>query len=222
MSKEYTRRISTLGNVPSQGPFIFFDDFEALLKWTKYDGPGDSIYELDPTIAYSGNQSLHIKSRTTNATENDIIGTRIKLFMTPSKKLNQSMIFRSPDFTKIKTIDFYHTLDDTLTLHFPTIRFSPAGPKWQYLDSAGDPQDIPGAIYPLSVNAWHRLHLLADLNTNKFISMSIDSRHYDLSNISIEAYSPGVNMYLDITAFIVTAGAAPAEIYIDDFLVHEL
>ena len=222
MSREYTRRISVVGNVPSHGPFIFFDNFEDLLKWTKYDGPGDSIYELDPTIAYSGNQSLYIKSRTTGAAEDDIIGTRIQLHMTSPKKLNQAMHFRSPAWEKIKKLQFYHTLDDALTLHTPTIQYLPNVPKWQYFDTNNVAQDIPGATYRLLGNAWHRLQLLADLNSDKYISMMIDSRYYDLSAFSLFTDTPGTGMYLDVIINTFTMGAEPSELYIDDFLIHEL
>jgi len=222
MSREYTRLISVLGTTPSHGPFIYHDDFEHLLKWTKYAGVGDAIYELDPTIAYSKNQSLYLKTRTTGAAEDDQIGTLMYLYMTPPKKLNYAFHFRSPDFTKIKKIRFYFILLDGVNRHYPTIIFYPNTPQWQYHDSADAPQNIANAIYPLQNLAWHRVQLLADLNSDKYIALKIDSRYYDLSAFSLYHPTAGTPMHLYVHIDMYTIGASPCEMHIDDFLIHEL
>lgn len=222
MSQEYTRRISTLGNVPSHGPFIFFDDFESTLKWSKYEGEGDSIFELDPTISYSKNQSLHLKTRTENAAESDIIGAKILLYMSPSKKLNQAIHFKSPDFTKLSHLQFWFTLFDGSHQHYATLQLRPADPKWQYRTDEVFMEDIPDSAFLPLDDAWHRLQLQADLNTNKYISMIFDNHLFDLSGLSYYHTTSDILTHFDITIEIHTAGASPCELHIDDFLLHEL
>ncbi len=222
MSREYTRRISVLGQVPSHGPFTFYDDFEGILKWTKNIGAGDSIFELDPTIANSGNQSLHMKTRTTGAAEDDTIGAIIHTHMLPSKKLNQSVLIRSPDFTKIKSIEYYFDLFNIPLHHFAQILFFPNTAKFQYTDHNNVLQDIPDTDRKPAPNAWHRIQLLADFNSDKYISLIFDSHFHDLSQFEI--HNPGYTIHTFFESFIniTTIGAAPCELYIDDFLIHEL
>ncbi|MBA7633908.1 hypothetical protein ES703_41479 [subsurface metagenome] len=222
MSREYTRQISVIGNVASHGPVILFDDFESLLKWGIYSGEGDSIFELDPTLAYYGNQSLYMKSRTTDAAEDDIIGANRRLYMSPALKLNQAVHFLSPDFTKINKIVFYFTLADGAVIHYPTVVFDPNTPLLQYHDFENNPQTVPGTNYKPAINTWHRLQLLANLVSNRFIGITLDSHFYDLSPYSLYTYANPASTRLDIYLMIYTAGAAPAELYIDDFLIHEL
>ncbi|MBA7609566.1 hypothetical protein ES703_16757 [subsurface metagenome] len=222
MSKEYTRRIAILGNVPSHGPFVYFDNFEQLLKWTQYEGIGDAIFELDPTTAYSGNQSLYLKTRTTGATTNDKIGAEILLYMTPSRKLNQAIHFRSPDFTKIKRILFWFTLFDGSNQHYATVQFLPNDPLWQYRDFETAMQDIPDSAYNLLVNAWHRLQLQADLNTHNYISMIVDNHHHNLSTLGYYFGAEDTLTHFKIRIELHTIGSDPCELYIDDFLLHEL
>ncbi|GAI99933.1 unnamed protein product, partial [marine sediment metagenome] len=89
MSKEYTRSHTIYGNVALAGQIMDHDDFESLLKWVKFEGEGDSIFELDPTLAKHGNQSLYIKTRTTDAA----IGDEIGAFRRTHCGLTQNMAF---------------------------------------------------------------------------------------------------------------------------------
>ncbi len=223
MSKEYTRLIAVLGNVPSHGPYLYFDDFEHLLKWTKFAGEGDSIFELDPTVAYSQNQCLYIKSRTTNAAEDDVIGAHIYTYLSPSLKLNQSIHFKCPDFTKTKTIIFYFIHYDGTYAHSAAVQFLPNTPKWQYRDINGDFQDIPLSAYSLHYNAWHRLQLEVNHNTHKYVSMTINHLHFDLFDLNylLNPDDSTPTCFYSIINFS-TIGAAPGELRIDDFLLHEL
>ncbi len=222
MSREYTRRISTLGSVPTHGPFTAFDDFESILKWVQNVGTGDSIFELDPTIANSGNQSLHLKTRTTAAAEDDLIGAIMYTHMLPSKKLNQSILFRSPDFTKIKEIKFFFDFYNIPLRHFAQIIFLPNTAKFQYADHENIPQDIPDSDIKPYPDAWHRIQLLADLNINKYIALIFDAHYFDLSHLKLFTDSHLLNTYFLTYINIATIGAAPCELYLDDFLLHEL
>ena len=222
MSREYTRRIATLGNVPTHGPFIYFDDFENLLQWTKHEGVGDSIFELDPTIAYSKNQSLLIETRTTNAAIGDRIGARRDLYMLPSKKLNASIHFFLPNTIKITSLDFYFSYDDYAGERRPEILFLPNTPIWQYVDAAGNPQNITGSAHPLALSTWHRVQLLADCNINKFIALIIDDKYFDLSAFTFFSNEVPNPLALQMIFAIKTSTASPCRAYLDDALIHEL
>lgn len=222
MSREYTRLISVVGNVPAHGPIVLYDDFEHLLKWTKYLGEGDSVFELDPSFSFSKNQSLHIKTRTTDAAENDIIGARLLSYIPPSKRLNLSTHFSCPDYTLIKLLQFWFILFDGTNKHHSLLQLKTATPIWQYRDSIGTAIDVPDSgLLPFD-NAWHRIQLLADLNTHKYIHMILDNNLFDLSALTYQHETDPKLTHLEVEIQIRNTGAAPCELHIDDFLLHEL
>ena len=221
MSKEYTRRFSSIGNIPSHGPFIFFDDFEDLLKWTKYEGTGDSIFELDPTVAYSKNQSLYMKTRTTGAAVDDIIGAIIETYMLPTLELNASIHFQYPNITKVKRIAFLFTFYDGTRKHIPEIHFFPNTPIWQYKGLDGDMHNIPDSAYSLRHGVFHRIQLLSNLNTDKYIALIIDNHYHNLSAYDIYNSPFAQFIYINLLISVTTFDTSPAELYIDDFLLYE-
>ncbi|MBA7545414.1 hypothetical protein ES705_37782 [subsurface metagenome] len=222
MSREYTRRIAIVGNVPAHGPIIYYDDFEDLLKWSKLGGEGDSIFELDPTDAFSKNQSLYMKTRTASAAEDDLIGAYRYLYMLPSKKPNQAIHFKALTFTTIKHLIFRFILYDGVNQHSAGVRFVPGTPTWQYKATDLSWPAIPDSGYPLAINTWHRIQLQIDLNTNKYLSLIVGHRHLDLSAFQYFFDPDTTDSHMYNIIEIETIGAAPCELRIDDFLLHEL
>lgn len=222
MSREYTRRLSTLGSIPTHGPIIFYDNFDNLLNWYKTAGVGDSIFELDPSISFSSNQSLFLKTRTTDAAQSDGIAANSWIYLTPSLRLNQSVFIRSTDFTKMLhlTIAFHHY--DYTNVHRPGIRFTPATPSWQYADTGENYQDIPNSAYKLSANCWHRIQLIADLKIGKYISLIVNTIQFDLSPYDFQVVATPTPAYLWSQIGFLTAGAAPGDLNISGLLLYEL
>ncbi|GAI59865.1 unnamed protein product, partial [marine sediment metagenome] len=156
MSKEYIRTINILGEIPIAGQVVMYDDFEHLLNWTQMAGEGDSIFELDPTLAKQGNQSLFMQTRTTAAAKDDLIAAERHLYILPSKVMSLLMAFRMASITTIKYINFTINFFDGTLSHTPIIRFLPNTPVWQYLEDDGSTYtEIPDMATTLRLGAWH-------------------------------------------------------------------
>lgn len=222
MSKEYTRLFSSIGSVPSHGPFIFHDDFENILKWTKHYGGGDDIFELDPSMAYSKNQSLILKTRTTGAAIDDTIGAIINHYLLPSIKLNTSIHLRWPETAKIRSITFFYTFYDGINLHKPRVKYDINTPLAYYHDASDNPQAIPDSAFLLGQNVWHRFQLLVDLNTGKYIAFIIDNHHLNLSAYGIYTTTNPTAITLKLELSISAIQNLPCQIYLDDYLCYEL
>ncbi len=222
MSKEYTRQITALGITPNHGPILYQDDFEHTLNWVKSGGVGDAFLELDPSLAFSGNQSLHLKTRTTDPAENDNIAADLLTYISPSKKLSHAFFFRSPSFDAIKQILFSAGYYDGTDIHDYSIQFNPPTPIWQYRDSGGILQDIPSSALIPRISAWHRFLLNINLNTEKYISFSFDNHFFDLSDLSYHVDTSVTLTHHKTQIKIWAEGAAPADLSVDDFITHEL
>ncbi len=222
MGREYTRRNTIFGNIPTYGEILLYDDMEDLLKWTQDNNLGDDVFALDTTIAYNLSKSLHMKTRTTSAAVGDKIGAQRRLYITPSKKVINNCLFYSPDLTLIQFINFRLQFYDGSDVNQANIHFFPNTPKWKYFDSAGALTDVPGATAHLYSGGWHRVAISVDFANKEYLLLTIDHNTYSLANKSIftstDATKPHILLFVEIE----TAGAAAAEIYLDEYLIHEI
>ncbi|GAI81611.1 unnamed protein product, partial [marine sediment metagenome] len=156
------------------------DGISAVVDCEYYDavggvGVGDSIFELDPTVAYAGNQSLHMKTRTTEAAQFDTIGARGYFYLSDTKKLDMSVHLKSPDWAKIHLLSFYFNFFDATHSHYVALDYRHDLPIWKYRALDGLMYDITDSDFTPLALAWHRLRLQADLNTNKYVAMIFDN-----------------------------------------------
>lgn len=222
MGKEYTRQITALGITPNHGPILYQDNFEDVLKWEKVGGVGDSFLELDPSLAFSGNQSLHLKTRTTSPAENDNIAADLYTYISPSKKLSHIFYFSSPAFAAMKQLLTVFSYFDGTNIHDYGIQLNPQTPIWQYRNSGGSLTDIPSSgVLPYN-NTWHRFLINVNLNTKKYISLSFDNHFFDLSALSYHTDTDETLTHHKTKIKIWAQGAVPADLSLDDFLIHEL
>ncbi len=222
MGKEYTRQATILGQIPIAGQIITYDNFEGLLHWLKYLGPGDSIFELDPSLARTGNQSLYFKSRTTSAAENDLIGGVRNFYLLPSKRMIITSSFYITNATPIKYIAFLFYWYDGAKIHTARVHYNPNTPSWEYYDSAGDPIVIPALAINFAFHTWHTVSLHANFHADKYISLVVDHISVDLSDLSLQVNTSTSYSTLATHIFLCTAGAAPASLNIDECIIHEL
>ena len=222
MSKEYTRSMSILGSLPVAGQIVLFDDFESILNWTKTEGEGDSIHELDPSLSKHGNQCLHLKTRTTGADTGDIIGTKRILHLLPSKVMSFSIAFRTPNHVRIDTILFLFKWKDGSQDYNAQIRFKPNVPSWEYYDSAGQYTLFTGLDEKPAIDTWHFINLKVNFATHHYLSLQYDHLLADLSALAVNLGAGATDTSSSAWIQFQTAGANPAELYLDDALIHEL
>ncbi len=222
MSKEYTRLVTVLGQIPVAGQIIFHDDFDGLLNFTKEGTAGDFIFEIDPSIAYKGNHSLKIKTRTAEAAESDEISAVHYSHLSVSKLLVASGRFLSPDFDKMAVLEFDFVLYDETNLNRAKVSYIPSVPSWRYLNSGNVETAIVGATAKPFAAGWHFYELIADFASNVYKSLQIDDQFFDLSGLPIYSFGSLIRRHLRSTIRHQTVGAAPSDLNLDEFLLHEI
>lgn len=222
MGKEYTRDITIFGNIPLEGKIIFFDDFSGPLKWLESGTGGDTFFELDPTIAFTGLQSLFLQTRTTGAAEDDeIIATR-STHLLPSKTVAFLSRIISYDLGDLKflfiKIYFYSGTNQYIT----SIRYTPSTQEWHFLNSSNT-YSLLALTYPYIVtNTFHRLALLVNFSTNYYHSFQFNDQSIDLSSYPLRSIvSAGDSRLQTIIHAVATAGA-PFSFNIDQITLHEI
>ncbi len=222
MSKEYTRLVTVLGQVPVAGQIIFHDNFDGLLNFTKVGTAGDFIFELDPSVAYKGNHSLKMETRTTGAAGSDEISALHYSHLSSSKLLVASGRFLSSSFDKMAVLRLDFIFYDETNLHRAMLAYTPATPAWAYLNSSNIETPITGAIAKPFAAGWHFYQLTVDFARNVYKSFQIDDQLFDLSDLSIYSFGSAIRRHLRSTIFFNTVGATAADLNLDEFLLHEI
>lgn len=222
MGEEYIRRIMVLGEVPSLGPVMMFDNMEDLLKWTKSGTGGDDLLEKSATVAFNGSASLHIKTRVTNAAADDLVKASRNFYQRPGQRYSLESIFMVAVNANCKVVDFEFSIMDGVTRHYPGVRYDPVNGKWQYRTGATAYSDVPGGAHDLAENRWHRLKFKVDENKKQITGLTADGlelRDLELAYYSVAGVLP-VLAGFDLS--IVSVGVTPPEAYFDDVLILEI
>lgn len=219
MTKEYIRTVTTRGTIPVSELVLFHSNFEHLIGFSKGVGIGDAIFELDPNLSFSGAQSLHIKTRTTDTAEDDEIQAFLQSHLPPTKNVSLLARFYSPTFTTLKTLLFQLEWYDGTNVHRAFIKYYEAVPKLTYLNSGGTETDLPDLDHVLHFLSWHSFNFPVDFMNNKYRSFQLDEINIDLSDLPIYTTESALLPHLRSILSITTAGAAPTELYIDNYIV---
>lgn len=222
MSKEYTRSLTVLGLAPTAGSILLDHHFSNILHWGQTGGAGDAIYELDPTISERHSQSLFLKTRTTDAAEDDLIGTRNRIHLRNSLFLGFACIVYSPAFTAIKYIEFRFFFNNGDDRKIAAVRFYPNTPIWKYENPYDTLNDIPGSDITLLNSTFHRIALEASFTLDSYLSLQVDHRLFDLSSFPITPTANPADISLTFDLEICTVGAAPCQLHLSEVLIYEL
>jgi len=221
MGKEYISPVTVLGSLPIAGQIIFFDNFEDLLHLTVTANAGNFIGEIDPTLAFMGNQSLYISSRTTAAAEDDYVQALINCHLQPSKKISISTRFNVPSLVKIKYLQLIANLYDGANIHTARIQLDSTNNIWQRNTDADADTNITGSDIALFIGGWHHLSMIVDFNNDTFQHFVCDYLSLNLANVSFYSTANAGPARLAIATKLVTAGASPAIANLDQFIILE-
>jgi len=222
MGEEFVRRIMVLGDVPSLGPVIVFDDMEFLLKWTKSGTGGDSLLEKSATVAYNKDASLHLKTRTTNGVEGDAeVASRV-LYQRSGKRYAFECIWMPDAAAGAKETIFEADIYDGALLHQVALKYDKVNDKWLYFAAGPAFTDVPGGAQSLQTGTWHRLRFEFDEASGLMRKMESDALLVDMSTLSYYSTASVVAVRLHCKITVVAGATPPGEVYVDDVLVMEI
>jgi hypothetical protein len=220
MGREYTRSFGSIGQVSPYGPLILFDDFEAtLFKWAKAGGSVGSSTSRDTTLAKDGLASLKLDTGAAPAI-NDLLLVRRLVYGRPSGiyTLETELIINNGgNFDQIT-----FTINDTrpATQLVAGVSINDVAKTILLKGTAGALVAFPGNNLSLLSGHWHRLQLVVNVNTGKYINLTIDSQVFDVSAVSFQSIGGGVlNNIVQIDTRL--AVAAQSTINIDNFMLRE-
>lgn len=216
MGKEYLRSVTAPGLSPYAPSLLLFDDFEHIIK-PFFEGTGDDdVHEIDPSLAFTGSNSLILKTRTTGPGAGDYLNAIYYTYAPPSLQIHGEIRFNYPTIGTVQSIrflvDFYN---GSFIYHF-ALSYLPNVPKWQYLDYQEADQDLTGALSTLMVDTWHRLAFHLDLKNLLYSPSHIDHASLEVPSVAPFKGVATTSFLLMLKMRIQTAGAAPASCNFDN------
>jgi hypothetical protein len=222
MGMEYIRQIMVLGQVPSLGPVILFDDMEGVLKWTAGGSGAGYAVTRDGTIAYNGSYSLKCVSRVAGAVEGDVVSCYRYIYPRPGERYKLECLFNHVSDADTKMLRFSVAIDDLAYLWYAEIRYDAINHKLQYLTLAGAWVDVVGGSVNLYATGWHRFSFSFNKASGKYISVTLDGKDISLEGIDMYSTGSGAVYYGQVTIEGTAGASCPANYYIEDILIMEI
>lgn len=219
MGKEYTRAISVSGSLPISGQVLYHNDFENHVDLVEAGSGGDTIFELDPNLSFSGAQSLHLSTRVTGITGDDFNSATLLTPLPVSKQPTLDFRFRSDDFNKMDFFVFSMIMYDGVSL-------VEAGLKWSQATNELGIIGAGGVIVPLVTlgavpksDMFHHFQLSFDMVAKRYFSVTFDGiQAFPDGQVGREQAST-VAPHLAPKAFIEQRLAAQVDLWLDEFVV---
>lgn len=211
-----------MGEVPSLGPVILFDDMEELLKWTKIGTGADYVVEKSQTEVYNKDYGLHIATRATDPADGDYVKASRSVMSRPGKRYRGECMFWSSLGASVANLSMEFDILDGVDLHEPRVRWDVEAERWFYYSSAGTWVWLSTADCFPSGSNWHRLLLEWDESSAKYIRLVCDAMEIDMSALSYKKTGGVGALYMSVRLYLEAAGAAQVHAYVDDVLVMEI
>lgn len=221
MAVEYVRQTSGLGQLPVSSGIIYHNAFDDLIALSEGGTGGDTVFELDPSLSFSGASSLLMSTRATAAAPNDFQQALFNTPLPPSGLVTFALRYRSGSFATMQAVKFEQNNYDGDSRFKAQIFFDPQNDVLRYLDADNVPQLIPGFTHPLTENMWHFFRLTCDFSRNQYVSLEFDELLFDMSGIPMLEDVIAAAVRLESFYQIQTAGAAAVSSNIDEFTIIE-
>ena len=202
------------------GGLLLYDDMEGVLEWTG-SGTGTYTMEQSHNHAYSGDYSLHLKTRAAAVAADTVSAVR-QIGITPRKKLLFSVCFLPTSGSDIEYISFNiihydgsYRREAQVRYYYETLAVNR---KWKYVKSDGTLADITGGNQMLGTSAWHMMSLSIDFVNNQYTELISDGLVMDMASLAdydLRAVALVGDEHLRTVLRIVTSDATQIESYFD-------
>jgi len=221
MGQPYVREVQVTGLIEKLGRVQFADDLEDLFKWRGTGTGVDWVVEKSTTVAFTGNASLHVKTKATTPAPGDNVFAAFDMGLPYSKQLSAELVWKVVKNADTDAVYFRFTLYDGTTAKYAILRWLPPEGKWQYYAPDATYKDVPGGEQRLFENRFHRLKMKVDFEKNRYINLRSDDKMFDLSDLSFYVTASTVDTTMNFIVGVVNETTNRAEGYFDEVVCLE-
>lgn len=200
---------------------MLLDDCEGTFTYVISGTGGDDVHEYLAAAAWQGTYGLHLKTRTTNTANADVV-TAQKLFDFPATGLLVARLRVTPlVVARCGSILVTLAIDDGAQQYTATLALLVSTGAVSYLNSAAGYTAITALATTFTAGQWYTVELAINAKEAKYQHVRFNGLAADLSTLDLynPAATAGRCAQLGLSA--VATAAGPAEIYADNLVVHE-
>lgn len=221
MGQEYIRNSLNFGGIDKGSGVLLFDDCETTLNWSKSGTGGDDVCEISDTKSHFQSKSLHIKTRTTDAADNDYIKITKMCPISKTGIVTARCFINFPDISNVEKFIFNFTFGNTINRYEANFSYRPNVPDFNYYNAAGTETDINELKFNAIDNAWLLFEASFDILNNVYNSVSINNIKKELTDIPLYDKGAYALFYASFSFWLYATAEAPAEAYIDNISLRE-
>jgi len=209
--------------VPVEATVLLTDGFEEIFRWSVAGDGADWIAERRVVAGFQGDYGLYLKTRTTGAAENDVVTASCGLAYYRQRKVEVLLRFLLAGGVIPKYIDFALKVYDSEGTWRAQIRRDASAGVWQYRDSAGLFQTIPGLPTEIGAGSWYMLSFEVDGASHQYGKVRFLGETIDLAPLGFyKELAAAKDRHLDIIITITKPTIPIPELYVDDILIREV
>tara|TARA_Y100000310_G_C20640466_1_gene793611 strand:- start:944 stop:1618 length:675 start_codon:yes stop_codon:yes gene_type:complete len=219
MPREYIRQVSIQTSLNELGDILFFDNFEIGADWEAQGTGSDWEVFWDKGNGFTNKAGVTLRTKETTPAENDFVEI-YKLFpVIESRVIKATLNFYTPTIANIKQIRVSLIRDDNSNLKDAKVAYLPGSTKWQYNNASDALADIPDGAQTFLEAAWHLISIKVNYPDNRYIRLQSQGLNIDLTGLSMFQSGTGNGTYNGLYIRVIAAGAARAEISIDNVFI---
>jgi len=213
MSRDYFGNLPVVAGMAFSRDILLLDDCEGTFTWQTAGTGGDDVHEYLAAAAYAGTAGLHLKTRTTDAAENDLLLAQ-KWFGYPETGLLVARAkIASPSWAAVKAINFIAVHGDGARNYNGQLKYTPATGVVAYANAAGVATAIAALAHLELEYQFTTWELVIDCRTHQYLSVAINGLRASLVGVALWDSAAATQRYAGLALSLTTSGAAPAELY---------
>lgn len=200
---------------------MLLDDCEGTFTWTVVGTGGDDVHAFATAAAFQGTYGLQLKTRTTAAAEDDYVQITRSMSYPESGLLVFRLRLLSPDISLCKAITIQLGISDGVNNYLASIVLRPSTPAAGYGNVLNAFVAFATAVCPVMDAQWLTLELVFDTLAHNYIEAYVNGYREDLAGVPVYAAGADADRRSYAVVMVDAAGAAAAEIYVDNIYVGE-
>jgi hypothetical protein len=200
---------------------LLLEDCEGYIQWSKSGTGGDDILTMSNVAAFRGSYGMRLKTRTTGAAAGDEIFASRCLGWPESGRLVYRARIRPVGDAAIASVGLQLAVGNGVRIHLAGLAYYPNTGEVKYVDDTGGWVAIAALGQLILDIEWVSVEIVLDVLTFAYVSVCCNGLRASLAGVGMYDSGASTRRYVNPGVQVLTAGAAPAEAYADDFYVGE-
>ncbi len=200
---------------------LLLEDCEGTCNWVVSGTGGDDVHAFAAAAAFGGVNGLRIKTRTTGAAEGDGLMLSRRVSWPESGLLVVRWRYAMVNVSAFNYVYFTVMLANGGQGYEFTIQHRGGNDKVYYLAGSGFFVELADLSFVAGDGQWSTGEMVLDLQVMEWLEVMVNGVRADLAGEGSRAQGASAGRYVELEVGVVTAGAAPCDLYLDDLSVTE-